>query len=96
MTSLLYKAMENVFGASHSMRCKYLVPDDARRHRRGISTSERHGGIWRAVFRDGEPRRHGNDERISIKNLHDGTELLLKLVLAVTASDGLKACHHSK
>jgi acetylornithine deacetylase/succinyl-diaminopimelate desuccinylase-like protein len=35
--------------------------------------------------REGEPRFHGNYERISIRNLHAGTELLLKVVLAVAA-----------
>ena len=35
--------------------------------------------------REGEPRWHGNDERISIGNLNAGTELLRKIVLAVAA-----------
>jgi acetylornithine deacetylase/succinyl-diaminopimelate desuccinylase-like protein len=36
------------------------------------------------VFRkDGELRLHGNDERMSITNLRDGTDLLGKIVLEV-------------
>ena len=90
MTSPLYKAMETVFGASHP-RVRILplmmrgATDGAFLRAKGMAVY----GV--PLFgREGEPRWHGNDERISIKNLHDGTELLLKLVLAVTASDGLK------
>jgi acetylornithine deacetylase/succinyl-diaminopimelate desuccinylase-like protein len=36
------------------------------------------------LFRkDGELRLHGNDERISVVNLRQGTELLRKIVLEV-------------
>jgi len=35
---------------------------------------------------EGAPRWHGNDERISVKNLQDGTDLLLKIVKEVASS----------
>ena len=41
------------------------------------------------LFRkEGDFRWHGNDERISIANLHEGTALLMQIVLAVAGGDG--------
>ena len=40
------------------------------------------------LFRkEGDFRWHGNDERNSIANLHEGTALLMKIVLAVAGAD---------
>ena len=85
LTSPLYVAMERIFSTAHP-RAR-VVPlmmrgatDGAFLRAKGIAVY----GV--PIFgREGEPRFHGNDERISIRNLHDGTDLLLKLVLAVAA-----------
>ncbi|MEO7652892.1 MAG: M20/M25/M40 family metallo-hydrolase [Bryobacteraceae bacterium] len=83
LTSPLYKAMEKVFLASSpkAITVPFLMrgtTDGAYLRAKGMAVY----GV--PIFRrEGELRLHGNDERISLTNLHEGTERLLQIVLEV-------------
>jgi acetylornithine deacetylase/succinyl-diaminopimelate desuccinylase-like protein len=83
LTSPLYLAMEKVFRATapNALVVPFLMrgtTDGAYLRARGMAVY----GV--PVFRkDGELRLHGNDERMSITNQRDGTDLLGKIVLEV-------------
>jgi acetylornithine deacetylase/succinyl-diaminopimelate desuccinylase-like protein len=83
MTTTLYKTMERVFLASHPHA--KVVPFMMRGATDGAHLRVKGMAVYGVpLFRkEGELRMHGNDERISIANLGDGTELLLKIVLAL-------------
>jgi acetylornithine deacetylase/succinyl-diaminopimelate desuccinylase-like protein len=84
LTTVLYRHMESVFRASspRAVVAPYMqrgATDGAFLRQKGMAVY----GV--PVFRreDRENRAHGNDERISIANLSEGTELLWKVVTGV-------------
>ncbi|HUS05566.1 MAG TPA: M20/M25/M40 family metallo-hydrolase [Bryobacteraceae bacterium] len=83
LTSPLYLAMERVFQASHP-RAR-VAPFMMRGATDGAYLRAKGMAVYGVPLfgREGEPRWHGNDERISVRNLQDGAELLLKIVLQV-------------
>ncbi len=84
LTSPLYRAMEKVF--LESVPGSRVVPFLMRGTTDGAYLRAKGMAVYGVpLFRkDGELRMHGNDERISIANLVEGTELLRKIVDAVT------------
>lgn len=87
MTMPLYHAMERTINKiyPHDLMVPYMS--------RGASDGSYLRGKGMAVYgvplfvRDGESRAHGNDERISLKNLDDGVELLWQIVLEMAGTD---------
>ena len=85
LTSELYLAMQRIFTASHPRAV--TIPIMMRGATDGAYLRARGMGVYGvALFeREGEPRWHGNDERISLHNLETGTELLLQIVRTVAS-----------
>lgn len=85
LTSELYLAMQRVFAASHSKAL--TIPFMMRGATDGAFLRAKGMGVYGVPLfeREGEPRWHGNDERISVGNLKRGTELLLNIVRTVAA-----------
>ena len=83
VTSPLYVAMQKVF--TDSKPGALTVPFMMRGGTDGAYLRVKGMAVYGVpLFRkEGEFRWHGNDERISIGNLQEGTELLLKIVMAV-------------
>jgi len=84
LTTVLYTAMEQVFKAS--TKKAVVVPFMSRGATDGAFLRQKGMAVYGApVFsRDGrESRAHGNDERIEIENLRNGTKLLLTIVETV-------------
>ena len=83
MSSPLYLAMEKVFLAS--VPGSRVVPFLMRGTTDGAYLRAKGMAVYGVplFWREGELRLHGNDERISVANLEAGTELLMKIVLAV-------------
>lgn len=84
LTSPLYRAMEQVF--LESVPGSRVVPFLMRGTTDGAYLRAKGMAVYGVpLFRkEGELRMHGNDERISIANLVEGTELLKKIVAAVS------------
>ena len=83
LTSALYKSIEKVV-QSVNPREAVVVPVMSRGATDGSFLRARGLGVYGApVFtrEGGESRAHGNDERISPKNLEDGVELLWQIVV---------------
>jgi acetylornithine deacetylase/succinyl-diaminopimelate desuccinylase-like protein len=87
LTTLLYQTMQKAIGRMypHDVVAPYMsrgATDGSYLRSKGMAVY----GV--PIFlRDGESRAHGNDERISPKNLADGVELLWQIVLE-TAGGG--------
>jgi acetylornithine deacetylase/succinyl-diaminopimelate desuccinylase-like protein len=85
LTSEAYRAMEKVFreSAPNALVVPFLMratTDGAYLRAKGMAVY----GL--PIFRkDGELRMHGNDERISLENLRNGTGLLRRIVLEIAA-----------
>jgi acetylornithine deacetylase/succinyl-diaminopimelate desuccinylase-like protein len=81
LTTALYKQMEAAFRAStgHAVVVPYMqrgATDGSFLRRKGMAVY----GVPLFRREDGENRAHGHDERISLANLTEGTELLWKIV----------------
>ena len=86
LTTALYTTMEKIFREAHTG--SVVVPYMSRGATDGSYLRQKGMAVYGVpVFlRPGsESRAHGNDERLSTENLAQGTELLLKIVLAVSA-----------
>lgn len=87
LVTTLYKAMEHVFKAhAEDTVLPYMsrgATDGSYLRARGVPVY----GVPLFVKEGGESRAHGNDERISPKNLDDGVELLWQIVLEVAGRD---------
>ena len=85
LTSALYLAMDRVFKSSHEH--SVIVPMMMRGATDGAYLRAKGMGVYGVPLfeREGEPRWHGNDERISLHNLGRGTDLLLQIVQAVAS-----------
>ena len=85
LTTPLYKAMEHVLTKTTSKAV--LVPYVSLGASDGAFLREKGMAVYGVpVFvREAERLAHGNDERISLKNLREGTESLLQIVLEVAA-----------
>jgi acetylornithine deacetylase/succinyl-diaminopimelate desuccinylase-like protein len=84
LTTALYKAMEHIFYAS--TKKAVVVPLMSRGATDGSFLRQKGMAVYGApiFLRDGrESRSHGNDERIALENLSQGTELLWAIVNAV-------------
>jgi len=83
LTTPLYLAMQKVFESEHPKA--RTVPLLMRGATDGALLRAKGVAIYGVPLfaREGEPRWHGNDERISLDNFRSGTELLRKIVLAV-------------
>jgi acetylornithine deacetylase/succinyl-diaminopimelate desuccinylase-like protein len=83
LTTTLYKAMDKVL--SRSAPNAMLVPYVSLGASDGAFLREKGMAVYGVpiFLKEFERMAHGNDERISIKNLQQGTELLLKIVLEV-------------
>ena len=83
LTTPLYLAMQKVFAAEHPKA--RTVPLLMRGGTDGSYLQAKGVAIYGVPLfaREGEPRWHGNDERISLANFRSGVELLRKIVLAV-------------
>jgi len=83
LTSPLYLAMQSVFKQSDPKAV--VVPFLMRATTDGAYLRAKGMAVYGIpVFRrDGEIRMHGNDERMSLRNLSDGTELLKKVVTRI-------------
>ncbi|MEX2263808.1 MAG: M20/M25/M40 family metallo-hydrolase, partial [Bryobacteraceae bacterium] len=84
LTTDLYKAMERVLSKSrpNSVVVPYMgrgATDSAFLREKGMAVY----GVPVFVRDNNESRSHGNDERISVKSLSNGTKLLLDIVTAV-------------
>jgi len=90
LSSELYVAMEQVFQKSHPHAV--IVPFMMRGASDGAFLRAKGMGVYGVpVFgREGEPRFHGNDERMSLHNFKQGVELLHNVVLTVVATDSAK------
>ena len=89
VTSLLYKAMETVFNRLHpeDLVLPYLSrgsTDGSYLRARGVPVF----GVPLFEIDPADNRYHAVDERIAIKNLQDGTELLWQIVLEVAGGGG--------
>jgi acetylornithine deacetylase/succinyl-diaminopimelate desuccinylase-like protein len=86
LTSPLYLAMERVMMKSHPRAI--VVPYMARGATDGAFLRQKGMAVYGApVFeREGEGWAHANDERISVRNLQEGTELLWRVVAAAAGS----------
>lgn len=87
LTSTLYVAMERVFTTSHPHAV--TIPLMMRGATDGAYLRAKGMGVYGVPLfeREGEPRWHGNDERISLTNLGRGTDLLLQIVRAVASTE---------
>ncbi len=85
LTTGLYKAMEKVL--SKSAPKAMLVPYVSLGASDGAFLREKGMAVYGVpiFYKEAERMAHGNDERISIKNLQQGTEALLQIVLEVAA-----------
>ena len=85
LTTPLYLAMQKVFEAEHPKA--RTVPLLMRGATDGAFLRAKGVAIYGVPLfaREGEPRWHGNDERITLTNFRSGVELLRKIVLAVAA-----------
>jgi acetylornithine deacetylase/succinyl-diaminopimelate desuccinylase-like protein len=86
LTTALYRAMEQVFGAANPKAV--VAPYMSRGATDGSFLRQKGMAVYGApIFtrQGGESRAHGNDERLSPENLADGTELLWKIVVAAAA-----------
>jgi acetylornithine deacetylase/succinyl-diaminopimelate desuccinylase-like protein len=86
LTTEMYAAMQLVFGQSHpkAMVIPYMsrgASDSSFLRAKGVPSY----GVPVFLRESSGDRSHGNDERRSLENLRAGTELLLKVVLAVAA-----------
>jgi acetylornithine deacetylase/succinyl-diaminopimelate desuccinylase-like protein len=83
LTTALYVAMQRVFQAEHPKA--RTVPLLMRGATDGALLRAKGVAIYGVPLfaREGEPRWHGNDERISLANFRNGVEVLRKIVLAV-------------
>lgn len=83
ITSPLYRGMEHAISTVYPKET-IVVPFMSRGATDG-SFLRAHGiptyGVPIFLRDSGESREHGNDERISLRNLEDGTELLWQIVL---------------
>lgn len=89
LTSALYKAMETVFNRVHpeDMVLPYMSrgsTDGSYLRARGVPVY----GVPLFEIDPADNRYHSVDERIAIKNLQDGTELLWQIVLEVAGGSG--------
>jgi acetylornithine deacetylase/succinyl-diaminopimelate desuccinylase-like protein len=85
MTTALYTAMEKVF--REAQPASIVVPYMSRGATDGSFLRQKGMAVYGVpVFLRGgtESRAHGNDERLSPANLAQGTELLWRIVLAVS------------
>jgi len=92
LTTVLYKAMEQVFAQSSAKTV--VVPYMSRGATDGSFLRAKGMAVYGApVFlrEGGESRAHGNDERISPENVAAGTELLWKIVIAVSRNDHVRS-----
>jgi len=89
LTSALYLAMQRVFTNSHAHAV--AIPMMMRGATDGAYLRAKGVGVYGVPLfeREGEPRWHGNDERISLRNLERGTDLLLNIVQAVASTEAL-------
>jgi acetylornithine deacetylase/succinyl-diaminopimelate desuccinylase-like protein len=83
-STALYKAMEAVFSevSPHALIVPYMqrgATDGSFLREKGMAVY----GVPVFLREDRESRAHGNDERISLRNLDAATELLLKIVTRV-------------
>jgi acetylornithine deacetylase/succinyl-diaminopimelate desuccinylase-like protein len=85
VTTPLYQAMEKVFAAEHPKA--RTVPLLMRGGTDGAHLRAKGMAVYGVPLfaREGEPRWHGNDERISLGNFRGGVERLRRIVLAVAA-----------
>jgi acetylornithine deacetylase/succinyl-diaminopimelate desuccinylase-like protein len=87
LTTTLYHAMEHTIkGHPEDIVLPYMsrgATDGSYLRARGIPVY----GVPLFVKEGGDSRAHGNDERISPKNLDDGVELLWQIVLEVAGKD---------
>jgi acetylornithine deacetylase/succinyl-diaminopimelate desuccinylase-like protein len=84
LTSALYTAMEKVFLGSTAKAV--VIPYMSRGATDGAFLREKGMGVYGApVFlrENNESRAHGNDERIGLRNLDAGANLLMQIVLSV-------------
>jgi acetylornithine deacetylase/succinyl-diaminopimelate desuccinylase-like protein len=83
LTTPLYLAMQKVFQAEHPKA--RTVPLLMRGATDGALLRAKGVAIYGVPLfaREGEPRWHGNDERISLDNFRNGVEVLKKIVLEV-------------
>ncbi len=83
LTTALYKAMEKVL--SKSAPKAMLVPYVSLGASDGAFLREKGMAVYGVpvFYKEADRLAHGNDERISIKNLQQGTEALLQIVLEV-------------
>ncbi len=91
ITTPLYLAMERVLAASAPRAL--VVPYLIRGATDGAFLREKGMAVYGVPLfrRDGiESRAHGNDERISLENLAQGTRLLWEIVLAVAGEDQVR------
>jgi acetylornithine deacetylase/succinyl-diaminopimelate desuccinylase-like protein len=84
LTTALYKQMQSVFEASppHAVVVPYMqrgATDGSFLRQKGMAVY----GVPLFLREDHENRSHGNDERISLRNLADGTSLLWQIVTGV-------------
>src|SRR5262249_38733921 len=81
ITTPLYQAMQHAIG--HMFPRDVMVPYMARTGTDASFLRARGMAVYGApiFLRDAETRSHGNDERISIRTLEDGVELLWQMVL---------------
>ena len=83
MTTELYTTMEKIF--KQSRQNSIVVPFMSRGATDGSYLRQKGMAVYGVpIFaREGESRAHGNDERVSVENLTNATELLYKIVTAV-------------
>ena len=85
LTSSLYKAMETVVSRLHPD--DLVIPFMSRGSTDGSYLRARGMPVYGVPLFEIDPadnRYHGVDERIAIKNLQDGTEMLWQIVLEVS------------
>jgi len=85
LTTPLYVAMQRVFDAEHPKA--RTVPLLMRGGTDGSYLQAKGVAVYGVPLfaREGEPRWHANDERMSLANFRSGVELLRKIVLAVAS-----------
>ncbi len=86
LSTVLYKAMDNVF--SKSAPKAMLVPYMSLGASDGSFLREKGMAVYGVpiFIKEADRLAHGNDERISIKNLQQGTDLLMQIVMEVAAA----------
>ena len=90
VTSPLYKAMETVFNRMHPE--DLVLPYLSRTSTDGSYLRGRGMPVYGVPLFEIDPadnRYHGVDERIGVKNLQDGTELLWQIVLEIAGGSGV-------